>query len=324
MDQSVVKRTHPDGVVPAFSYDEAFCRNLGWLTEREQQSLRGKCVAIAGMGGVGGGYLLTLTRLGVGAFRIADLDRFELVNFNRQVGATLDSLGRPKVEVMAEKAWQINPELRISSFGQGVNERNLDEFLAGADVCIDGLDFFVIDIRRKLMARCAELGIPVVLAAPLGMGAAYLVFKPDGMGFEDWFRFEGLSEERQYVNFLLGLAPAGLHRAYLVDPSHVDLRGRRGPSTGAACELCAGVASIEAVKLLLDRGRVRAVPYYHHFDAYRGRWVVKKLRSGNRNPIQRLKIALARRLAEKWSRQAATSTTAAVLPDAVESPSTAR
>ena len=178
MDQSVVKRTHPDGVVPAFSYDEAFCRNLGWLTEREQQSLRGKCVAIAGMGGVGGGYLLTLTRLGVGAFRIADLDRFELVNFNRQVGATLDSLGRPKVEVMAEKAWQINPELRISSFGQGVNERNLDEFLAGADVCIDGLDFFVIDIRRKLMARCAELGIPVVLAAPLGMGAAYLCSSP--------------------------------------------------------------------------------------------------------------------------------------------------
>ena len=306
----ILVKTDRYRTVPAFSYDEAFSRNLGWLTEREQQALRGKCVAIAGMGGVGGGYLLTLTRLGVGAFRIADLDRFELVNFNRQAGATLDSLGRPKVEVLAEMARQINPELRIASFGQGVNEYNLDEFLAGADVYIDAIDFFVIEIRRKLMARCAELRIPVVLAAPLGMGTAYLVFKPGGMSFEDWFRFEGLSEEHQYVNFLLGLAPAGLHRPYLVDPSRVDLRGRRGPSTAAACELCAGVASIETVKLLLSRGRVRAIPYYHHFDAYCGRWVVKKLRAGNRNPLQRLRIALARRLAANWSRQAAASTAA--------------
>ena len=75
-----------------FSYDEAFSRNLGWVTELEQQTLRRKCVAIAGMGGVGGAYLLTLTRLGVGGFHIADLDRFEIVNFNRQAGATLDSL----------------------------------------------------------------------------------------------------------------------------------------------------------------------------------------------------------------------------------------
>ena len=52
----------------AFSYDEAFSRNIGWITEWEQQSLRRKRVAIAGMGGVGGVHLLTLTRLGIGAF----------------------------------------------------------------------------------------------------------------------------------------------------------------------------------------------------------------------------------------------------------------
>jgi sulfur-carrier protein adenylyltransferase/sulfurtransferase len=301
--------------VPAFSYDEAFSRNLGWMTEGEQQTLRRKCVAIAGMGGVGGAYLLTMARLGVGGFRIADLDRFELVNFNRQAGATLDSLGRPKVEVMAERARQINPELRIESFGEGISEANLDAFLAGADVCMDAIDFFELDIRRQLMARCAELGIPVVLAAPLGMGAAYLVFKPGGMSFERWFRLEGLSPEDQYVNFLLGLAPSGFHRTYLVDPSRVDLRGRRGPSTAAACELCAGVAAVEAVKLLLGRGRVRAVPYHHHFDAYRGRWTVKRLPAGNGNPIQRLKVALMRRLAASWS-QRATATLDVAAPTA--------
>ena len=110
-----------------------------------------------------------MTRLGVGGFHIADLDRFELVNFNRQAGATLDALGRPKVEVMAERARQIDPELRIASFGEGISEANLDAFLAGVDVCMDAIDFFELDIRRRLMARCAELGIPVILAAPLGM-----------------------------------------------------------------------------------------------------------------------------------------------------------
>ena len=87
-----------------FCYEQAFSRNLGWLTEWEQQALRGKRVAISGMGVVGGFHLLTLARFGIGAFNIADLDRFELVNLNRQVGATLSTIGRPKSEVMAESA----------------------------------------------------------------------------------------------------------------------------------------------------------------------------------------------------------------------------
>jgi molybdopterin/thiamine biosynthesis adenylyltransferase len=52
----------------AFRYEEAFARNIGWVTEAEQAALRGKRIAIAGAGGVGGVHLLTLARLGVGAF----------------------------------------------------------------------------------------------------------------------------------------------------------------------------------------------------------------------------------------------------------------
>lgn len=286
---------------PVFSYEEAFSRNLGWLTDWEQQALRHKRVAIAGMGGVGGFHLVTLARFGIGAFNIADFDDFALVNFNRQVGATRASVGRPKAGVMAEAARQINPELRINCFDRGIDKNNLDQFLAGVDLCIDGLDFFALDIRRQLNARCRELGIPVVIAGPLGMGTGFLIFQPDGMSFEEWFRVAGQSDEQQYVRFLLGLAPSALHRTYLVDPSRVDLRGHKGPSTVAGCELCAAVASVEAVKLLLRRGPIRAVPYYHQFDLYRGRFVTKKLRHGNANLSQRLKIALWTRLAAKWS-----------------------
>lgn len=105
--------------MPAFNYTTAFSRNIGWLTEKEQEQLRGSRIAIAGMGGVGGIHLLTLVRLGVGKFHIADFDTFDQVNFNRQAGATMSTLGRSKVDVMAERALDINPDLDIQTFPQG-------------------------------------------------------------------------------------------------------------------------------------------------------------------------------------------------------------
>ena len=151
-----------------FSYDAAFERNLGWFTEADQLTLRGKRVAIAGMGGVGGAYLITLTRMGVGAFHIADFDPFSLVNFNRQIGANIETVDRPKAEVMEEMALAINPQLHITRFDDGVHPQNLEAFLAGVDLFLDGFDFFVLDIRRKVYARCHELGIPALTAGPVG------------------------------------------------------------------------------------------------------------------------------------------------------------
>src|SRR5277367_5596131 len=91
----------PAEAAAEFRYEEAFSRNLGWVTAAEQQVLRQKRIAIAGLGGVGGSHLLTLARLGIGGFHIADFDHFELANFNRQIGATMSSLGRPKAAVLA-------------------------------------------------------------------------------------------------------------------------------------------------------------------------------------------------------------------------------
>src|SRR5258707_10751559 len=177
-------------MVPRFSYADAFDRNLGWFTDREQQSLKDKTIAIAGMGGVGGIHLLTLVRLGFSKFRIADMDTFDVANFNRQVGAMMSTLDQPKVEVLARMAKDINPEAQIEEFPEGVTQGNLDAFLRGVDLFIDGFDFFVLDIRRKTFARCRELGIPAMTAAPVGMGVAFLIFTGDGLRFEDYFRLE--------------------------------------------------------------------------------------------------------------------------------------
>lgn len=279
----------------SFSYDAAFSRNLGWVTAAEQARLRGKRVAIAGLGGVGGFHLLTLARLGIGAFHIADFDRFGIENFNRQVGASMSTLGAPKVEVLARMAADIDPEADIRVFAEGVETSNLDDFLAGTDLYIDGLDFFAFDARRAIFAACHARGIPAVTAAPLGMGAAVLSFLPGGMSFDDYFQWGDLPDEEKALRFLTGLAPAALHRTYLVDPSRVDFEAQRGPSTVIGCQICAGVAAAEALKILLGRGDVIAAPRGFHFDAYRNRFTRTWRPGGSANPLQRLVRAIARR-----------------------------
>ncbi len=282
-----------------FDYDTAFSRNIGWVTAIEQDLLRIKRVAIAGLGGVGGSHLLTLTRLGIGAFNLADFDVFELPNFNRQAGANLTSIGSSKVDALTAMAKAINPELTIQAFPQGINAANLADFLEDVDLYVDSLDFFAVEARRQVFAACAERSIPAITAAPLGMGAAVLNFLPGKMTFEDYFQLAGQSEEEQLLRFVLGLSPAMVQQRYLIVPSAVNLEDHRAPSTAMACELCAGVAASQALKILLNRGKILAAPHGLHFDAYRNQVAHTWIPWGNRNPWQRCKLYIARRLFAK-------------------------
>ena len=279
-----------------FDYDEAFSRNVGWVTEDEQQVLRSKRVAIAGMGGVGGSHLITLSRLGIGNFHIADFDIFELGNFNRQAGASIPHINKKKAETMGGLAHAINPEANIKRFDEGVNEENLDEFLAGVDLYIDGLDFFVLEIRRKVFARCYELGIPCITAAPLGMGTALITFLPGKMSFEEYFRLEGYSPMDQQIRFLIGLSPSFLHQPYLVDKTRMNFVEQKGPSTPMACELCAGATGSEALKILLKRGKVQCAPWGYQFDAFRNKLKKTWRPGGNNNIIQKIAFKIACKL----------------------------
>jgi molybdopterin-synthase adenylyltransferase len=247
------------------------------------------------MGGVGGGHLLTLARLGIGTFHIADFDTFEVANFNRQAGAVMSSLEQPKVHVLAQMARDINPELNIRQFSEGIISSNVDDFLKNIDIYVDGLDFFAMGARRAVFAACSRLGIPAVTAAPLGMGAAVLVFLPGGISFEEYFCLEGYDEEEMSIRFLLGLSPAMLQRGYLADPSRVDLKNRQTPSTIAACQICAGCAATDVLKILLHRGGTISAPRGYHFDAYRNRYVTTWRPGGNKNILQRIGLWIARR-----------------------------
>ena len=286
--------SHPVRGAP-FSYEEAFSRNLGWVTEAEQRRLREARVCIAGLGGVGGVYMLTMARLGVGRITVADFDTFSLANFNRQAGATLSAVDRSKLDVMVELALDINPELDIRTYPEGVHETNAAEFLAGCDVYLDGLDFFALDIRHRVFGMCHTMGIPACTVAPLGLGAALLNFLPDGMNFEDYFGFEAGPPEERPLRFLVGLSPAMLQMGYLADPSRVNLAERRGPSSIIAVQLCSGIAGAQVLKLLLRRGELIAAPWGLHFDAYRNKLKRTWRPGGWRNPLQRTLLAVARK-----------------------------
>jgi molybdopterin/thiamine biosynthesis adenylyltransferase len=275
-----------------FSRSEAFERNRGLISASEQDKLANSLVVIAGCGGVGGLHAHTLARLGIGRFRIADADTFSLPNFNRQVGATIQSLGRNKAEVTAQMIRSINPEANVEIMEGNITRQNVHYFLHNVDLVLDGLDFFAMPVRRCLFDAARRATIPALTAAPLGFSATLHVFAPDGMSFDDYFDLDdGQPLFDQLVRFFVGLAPAGLHLPYM-DLATVDIKTGRGPSTIVGTQVAASLAGAEAIKVLLKRGTPHVAPNYLQVDCYRHVLRKRRLRGGNRNWRQQIKRAI--------------------------------
>ncbi|MBD3245990.1 MAG: ThiF family adenylyltransferase [Candidatus Omnitrophica bacterium] len=279
-------------------FREAFCRNIGLLTEEEQEKLRRTTVGVIGAGGVGGLHLTTLARLGVGGFHIADMDRYELANVQRQCGAFVHTLGKNKAEAMREIALGINPHLRLKVFSEQIGRENIHQFLEGVDVLIDGIDFFSLEARRCAFDAARERGVYTVTAGPLGFGSAMLVFAPqDGMTFDEYFDIHpDMNETEKIIAFAVGLAPAALHMRYL-NLGSVNLKKKSGPSLVTACTLCGVLAATEVIRIVLRKDRPAAVPHYFQYDPYLQKLKKGYVRWGNRHPLQRVKRwYLARKL----------------------------
>ena len=278
-----------------FNYDQAFSRNSGITNAEEQARLKNATFAIAGMGGVGGDYLITLSRAGVGNFKVSDFDEFEMGNFNRQYGATLSTVGRSKVDVMVELALDINSEANIKTYDTGINENNVDDFLTGVDVFVDAVEFFEISVHRLIINACMARGIPVIFGVPMGFGVGTLVFKSDGMSFDEYFDIDyqaplGL----QALKMALGAAPAGFHLKY-IQPDAFDLDSRKAPSIASGCKLATGIVITKAILALLHPDELKPLPYYTCYDARLNRLKRGYLWMGNRHPLQRLKFLIARK-----------------------------
>lgn len=236
-----------------------------------REAFRTLRVAVPGLGGVGGAHAETMARMGVRAFHIADMDRFETSNINRQVGARVSTLGKQKCAVLEAQIRSVQPGAEILSFPAGINEENLDAFLKDVDVVLDGLDFFCIGIRRALYREARARGIPVICAGPVGYGCSLLVFMPGGVSFDEYFRIEpGMTKAEMLMAFGLGVAP-GLARD--IDPSRLSADTQKGPALAPVCFSCAGFAAAEVAKIATGLGRITAAPKGLHYSLFRGRTV---------------------------------------------------
>jgi molybdopterin/thiamine biosynthesis adenylyltransferase len=275
--------------VADFSRAEAFERNIGLVSLEEQEKLASSLVVIAGCGGVGGLHAHTAARLGIGGFRIADADTFSIANLNRQIGATVKTVGKNKAEITAEMIRSINPESNVEIFSANISADNVVAFVKDADLVIDGIDFFALPARRRLFAAAWQAGIPALTAAPLGFSATLHVFATGGMSFDEYFDLNDEQEPfEQLMRFIVGLAPAGLHLPYM-DLGSINIETGRGPSSILGSQMAASLAGGEAIAILLKRRPPMLAPEYMQFDCYRQILRKKRLHNGNRNWLQRLK-----------------------------------
>lgn len=146
---------------------QQFSRNLRLIGPEAQQRLFAARVAVFGLGGVGSYACEALVRAGVGNLLLVDGDAVEESNLNRQLFATLDSLGRPKAQVARERALSINPAVLIEARQVFYCAENADEFdLAACDYVVDAIDS--VASKLLLIERALLLGVPIVSSMGAG------------------------------------------------------------------------------------------------------------------------------------------------------------
>jgi tRNA threonylcarbamoyladenosine dehydratase len=131
------------------------------------QKLWGSTVCVLGMGGVGSFAVEALARSGVGRLILVDKDVVDVTNINRQLPALTHTVGQEKVDLMAERIKQINPDIEVISLKMFYLEETKDSiFEYNPDYVVDAID--TISAKIHLIVECHKRGIPIISS----MGAA--------------------------------------------------------------------------------------------------------------------------------------------------------
>ena len=151
-------------------------RNIGTITIEDQAVLACKSVCVIGCGGLGGGVIENLTRMGVGELTLVDGDVFDESNLNRQVLSNEDNLGKSKALEAVEQMSRINSEITFVAIEDLLNEENAAAIIDGSDLVVDALDN--VEARFALEKACSELNIPLVHGAISGWNGQVGVVMP--------------------------------------------------------------------------------------------------------------------------------------------------
>lgn len=129
--------------------------------------LKNKKVIVFGVGGVGGYVCEALCRSGVGRIDVVDNDTVSITNINRQIIATVDTVGKNKTTVMAERMRSINPAVEVREYNMFYLPETADEIdLSQYDYVVDAID--TVSGKTELAIRCQKLDVPLVSSMGTG------------------------------------------------------------------------------------------------------------------------------------------------------------
>ena len=262
-------------------YSDIFSRNIGIISETEQEKLRQSTIAIAGMGGVGGLLAERLIRIGVGKLKIADPGTFEKSNFNRQFGASMLSLEQNKAETVFHQIKDINPHAKIEYNTAGItSEADAIKFVSDANLVIDEMDFGLFKQSIHLQRAARRRGIYYFFASAIAFGAAVVIFSPNGLTLEEFDSIPANvnlnSIEKIHVD---------LERVFPIIPSYTSLKipaalqefytgNRTAPTISVGVGLASILAASEAVNIILKKRDVVVAPKYTYIDLLDQRFIV--------------------------------------------------
>lgn len=131
------------------------------------EKLHNARVAVFGVGGVGGYTVEALARSGIGTLDLIDNDTFSVTNLNRQIYATISTIGRPKVEVAKERIAQINPDAVVNAYQTFYLPETAKQFdFTQYDYVVDAID--TVSGKLELVEQCYKLGIPIISSMGAG------------------------------------------------------------------------------------------------------------------------------------------------------------
>lgn len=231
-------------------YKQMVERNIGVVTADEQERLHKTCIAVAGCGGMGGLSAEQLVRLGVGHVKIADFDNFAIHNLSRQTGSTSSNVGHNKAGVLGRHFKDINPELRLEVYEDGVTPGNVEKFVKGAEVIIDGTDFSTFSSTILMYQAARQKNICVINPNAIGFGVNVFVFGPKTISIEEHLELASGAEGK---TALLKLVP---YLPKYIDPEVVEkvMSGELNiPNLATPQYLGTSIAVTEAIMMVLGR-----------------------------------------------------------------------
>ncbi|MCF6248177.1 MAG: HesA/MoeB/ThiF family protein [Desulfobacula sp.] len=163
------------------SIKERYDRNFDTLSLKEQATLKASKVVVIGLGGLGGGVVEMLARVGVGHLTLIDGDVFEGSNLNRQLLCEETLIDFSKALAAKNRVAAINSEVNVMHRQLYVDASNLYDHIKGADVIMDCLDS--IDIRFLLQEAAVKADIPIISGAIAGVTGQVTTIFPGDMGY---------------------------------------------------------------------------------------------------------------------------------------------